>query len=805
MVVRVAYLTGRREDICARVGRGARRAGSGRDILGSASAEGYHPGVNRYKYVGRDHPVSDAVRKASGDLVFGSDLRLPGMVHAALLLSPHAHARVLRVDSVRARSIPGVLGVYASEDAPTGRYCRYRILPGQAGCVDDESLFASTARFVGDRIAAVVATTRAIAREAVRTIEVEYAPLAPVLDAQAALAPGALQVHPGGNLLHEFEVVVGEPEDLAGGTVPIDTTITTQMLHHAALEPHLCIADYDSAGQLTIRSPCQSVYGARTVVADLLGLPYHRVRVIKVPMGGSFGGKQEFILEPVTAYLAMRTRRPVSLLLDRDECIRATTVRPTQRSIVRSVVSQDGRLRALDIDTLLAAGAYAGSSPDYTEAMAHKLTRLYRVGRYRHRGRVAYTTTQVAGGLRGWGAPELASCVEVHLDRVARRLNLDPVELRLRNLVEPGDVDPTSGHSVGDARVRECLIQGAAAFEWTRRVALDPERGRWRRAVGVACGAHKNGMLSNAFPESTTMSLKMNEDGTLDLNAALHEVGAGSAVTLRTIIAEVLDVSPDRISTREADSEISPFDFGCFGSRMTYVGGASALALATALKERLIEAAAPLLGLPPEGLRAVGGQVCATGADAPALDYGAIVQRARMRDGHDLCVTQTYRGTSNPGSYSVQFAEVEVDTLTGLARVTDFLTVVDIGRAINRQMVEGQCRGAVQAGIGSALCEEVVLDDQGRPAAGGFKNYHLVNAVDMPRVKVLLVEHDGDEGPYGAKSVGEIAFVPTAAAVVNAVNRALGTELCRLPLTPERILAALETDGRVGGARTACG
>ncbi len=783
------------------------RARFDRPVLGSAYLEGYHRSVSRYKYVGRNHPVSDAVRKASGDLSFGSDLRLPGMVHAALLLSPHAHAQVLPIDSARARAIPGVLGVYTHEDAPQGRYCRYRILPGQSGCVDDESLFASTVRFVGDRVAAVVATTPAIAREAVRAIDVEYAPLPPVLTADAALASDAPRVHPDGNLLHEFAVAAGDADAPVGGMVEIDTTVTTQMLHHAALEPHLCVADYDSAGQLTIWSPCQSVYGARTVVADLLGLAYHRVRVIKVPMGGSFGGKQEFILEPVTAYLAMRARRPVSLILDRDECIRATTVRPMQRSRVRSRFHPDGRWASLEIDTVLAAGAYAGSSPDYTEAMAHKLTRLYRVGRYRHHARVAYTTTPVAGGMRGWGAPEIATCAEIHLDRAARRLELDPVELRLRNLVEPGEVDPVSGRSVGEAWVRECLTRGAAAFDWARRVALDPGQGRWRRAVGVACGAHKNGMLSETFPESTTMSLKINEDGTLDLNAALHEVGAGSAVTLKTIIAEALDVSPDRISTREADSKVSPFDFGCFGSRMTYIGGASALALATALKERLIEAAASLLGLPGERLRAIDGRIRPIDADTPALDYGAIVQRARLRDGVELSVTQTYRGTSNPGAYSVQFAEVEVDTLTGLVRVSDYLSVIDIGRAINRQMVEGQCRGAVQAGIGSALCEEVTLDEAGRPPSGGFKNYHLVNAADMPRVKVLLVEHDGDEGPYGAKSVGEIAFVPTAAAIVNAVNRALGTELSRLPLTPERILeslADLESLGVAIQGRTAC-
>ena len=211
------------------------------------------------------------------------------------------------------------------------------------------------------------------------------------------------------------------------------------MLHHAAIEPHTCLANSHASGKLTIWSPCQSVYGARTVVADLLRLPYNRVRVIKVPMGGSFGGKQEFILEPVTAFLAMQTGRPVSLTLDREECIRATMVRPEQRSVVRSAVRADGVLLELEIETLLAAGAYASSSPDYAEAMAHKLTRLYRVRRYRHRGRVAYTTAPVAGGMRGWGAPEIATCAELHLDQVARQFGIDPLDFRLRNLVDPGD------------------------------------------------------------------------------------------------------------------------------------------------------------------------------------------------------------------------------------------------------------------------------------------------------------------------------------------------------------------------------
>jgi xanthine dehydrogenase molybdenum-binding subunit len=308
----------------------------------------------------------------------------------------------------------------------------------------------------------------------------------------------------------------------------------------------------------------------------------------------------------------------------------------------------------------------------------------------------------------------------------------------------------------------------------------------------MACGAHKNGMLSDAFPESSSMTLKMNEDGSLNLSASVHEVGAGAQVMLRLVVAEILGVPPERISVGEADSETTPFDFGCFGSRVTYVCGAAARELAITLHKRLLDVAALLLDVKTEQLESKDGVIVERDGSR-SLTYGEVVQHARMQHSCDMVVTQTYRGQSNPGSYSVQFAEVNVDTYTGRVLVTDFLCIVDIGLALNRGMVEGQCRGAVQAGIGSALCEEVTMNALGGLNVSGLRDYHLINCVDMPRVDILLIEHPGDDGPFGAKSVGEVATVPTAAAVVNAVNRALGTAISTLPLIPERILQALQS------------
>jgi xanthine dehydrogenase molybdenum-binding subunit len=295
----------------------------------------------------------------------------------------------------------------------------------------------------------------------------------------------------------------------------------------------------------------------------------------------------------------------------------------------------------------------------------------------------------------------------------------------------------------------------------------------------------------------------MNEDGSLNLIASVHEVGAGAQVMLRLVIAEVLGVPPERITVGEADTETTPFDFGCFGSRVTYVCGAAARDIATALRARLLEDAAALLGVHADQLCAAQGTVISRDG-ARSLTYGQVVQQVRMQHSRDIVVTQTYQGQSNPGSYSVQFAEVHVDTYTGRVQVTDFLCVVDIGFAINRGLVEGQCRGAVQAGIGSALCEEVTLDAQGRLTVHGLRDYHLINCVDMPKVGVLLIEHPGDDGPFGAKSVGEVATVPTAAAVVNAINRALGTTISTLPLIPERILQALHSADATEAQEVTC-
>ncbi len=744
------------------------------------------------QYVGGNYPVHDVAQKVTGELVYGSDFSVPGMLHAKLILSTIPHGFIKRIDTSRAEALPGVIKVFSHENAPMDGFSRARIHPGQDMSIYDETLFSHHVRFVGDRVAAVVATSRATAEKAASLVEIEYEELPAMLTVDDALAPGAPAIHDDGNLLFEHEIEKGERPDLEGADI-VSSSASTPRIHHAALEPHVCVAQGHSTGGMTVWTTSQGVYAARTVIAELLGLEYHRVRVIKVPMGGSFGGKTEYIIEPVCAFLAHATRRPVKLLLDREECMIATMVRPATRTTIRTACTPDGRLLDFEAVSTLDSGGFAASTPDYSIHMCKKVTKIYRVPHYRHAGRVVYTNTPVGGAARGWGAPEMIAASEVHMDRVAAALRLDPVEFRLKNMVEPHDTDLVTGLPLGDARVRECLERGTVAFDWAARRARPAGRGRIRRGVGVAAGAHKNGMYG-AFPEASNASLKMNEDGTFELNASLHDTGCGVVTTMRVIVAEVLGVHPDLIAAGEADTATTPFDYGTYGSRVTYVVGECARIVAEKVRDRLLTAAADLLQEPVERLSIADGAVHVRDDRERAIAYRDIARLSQMRHVPSIAASTTYYAVSNPASYSVQFAEVEVDCATGLVAVTDFLAVADVGRAINRGMVEAQYQGAVQMGIGYALYEHLDVDESGRAGVDGFKNYHIVNAPDMPDVQVLLVEHDGDEGPFGAKSVGEIATVPTAAAVVNAVNNALGTELCDLPLTPERVISALHDE-----------
>lgn len=744
------------------------------------------PESGEYRYIGRNVRRNDIVEKVSGRLRYLAD-RPGGTAHARLILSTVANGKVLSMDLSEARKVPGVLRIYTPEDDP-GKPFNSALSFRDQPELRDERIFTDRPFHVGDAIGAVLAETEEAARRAVALVKVAYDVREPVLDPLVALETPSLR----DALPHVIEgtIAYGDGEPSREDTLSLETTVRTPRIHHAAMENHLCHAYREYGDVLVVESPCQMVFSVRFVLADLFGLPLNKVRVLKAPLGGAFGGKQEVLLEPACALMALDTGRPVRLCLDRRETIIATRVRAATIGRVRTVADKEGRFLFREIDVLTDAGAYLTGGHRVTMAMGKKTSRLYRIPSQFFRGRTTFTHTTPSGPCRGYGSPQIHAVTEIHIDLLARKLRMDPAALRMKNLVHPGDLDPTGAPPLGNARIRECLALGMERFRWKERFAASPETGRFRKGVGLACCTHGNGYYGTPYPDFMAMALRLCEDGSVLVNAALHELGNGTLTVIAQIVAEVLDVPPEKVLVTEGDTQTSPFDAGCVASRVTYVCGACAQELAEKVRRRFLGQIARVTGASIETIRLANGQVF-IGEEAPR-SYGDMV----------LCITKQlreevgdylhYKPESNPASYGVHFAEVEADVLTGLVRVTDFLAVHDVGKALNPRFLEGQIYGGVQMGIGMALTEELLYDAAGRPKSDSFSRYHIVNAPDMPPVEVLFVEDYEPGGPFGAKSIGEICTVPTAAAVGNAVNRALGTELVHLPLTPERILAALD-------------
>jgi len=747
------------------------------------------------KHISKPFPILDGYEKVSGRVAFLDDTRIPGMAHAKLVFSTVAHGRITRIDTKAAKQVPGVIAVFHHGNTPQNTYNSTIWFEDQQEH-EDERMFPPVMRHIGDRVAAVVAETADIASEAARLIGVEYEEFPAFFDAESALdaawnpqSAGQDAARP--NFAAERRFDYGDSDQaFATADLVVENTVTTPRTHHGAMENHTCVAIPQPDGRILIKSPCQSVFSVQMVTARALGMPASQFRVVKSPIGGSFGGKAEPVLDPLCAYFATVLGRAVGISFSRTETFTATRTRAGARGTVRTAVRRDGRILARDADVLIDVGAYVTGGGFLPGAMAQRMCRLYDIGSQRFRGRSALTNTIPSGAYRGYGSPQIHAISEINLDQTARALGMDPVAFRLKNLIHPDAVDPVMGLEVGNARIRDCVKQGAARFDWERRWRRKTESGRLRRGVGMACATHINGCFPG-FHEATTATLTLRPDGRLELNCALHDLGCGSNTTLAQIVAEVLDVAPTDIVFSPVDSDICAYDLGTRASRMTYIAGEALRRTAESLRSRIEAAASLELNCAASDLFFEDGHVGCKSTSTRKVSFAALVRRS---EGRDLCLsaTETYRATANPGSYAAHFAEVEVDTLTGVVRVLNYLAAHDLGRSINRQLVDGQIHGGVQMGIGYALFEDINIDPKtGAMKGNSFSRYHVVNAPVMPKVDILLIETPEPTGPYGAKAVGELATIPVAPAIVNAVNHALDLSLTTMPLVPERIIAAL--------------
>jgi xanthine dehydrogenase molybdenum-binding subunit len=745
------------------------------------------------KIIGTDLPIHDAKEKAAGKAVYAGDMLLPGMRHAAMLFSPVPHAIIKSIHTEKALALPGVAAVLHNGNTTDRKFNRYRNLKWQ-DVIEDEQIFQNRVRFIGDRVACVVADTAKTAKAALALIAVEYGELPFTANTDEAAAGKIDGMFENGVVYGDFEMEIGDKPD-EEDYIETKTHSNLARLSHVTMEPHACVADYNPFSQrLTLWSPNQSVHGVRTVIGDLFGIPYHKIRVIKTTMGGSFGSKQEWMLEPVAAAAALATGGPVKLVYSRAEAFASTVVRCPLDGTVTSRVNCDGKILNVEADVTINAGAYIGNSVNYGSVIGKKLFRCYTFPHAKYTSRAVCTNAPVSGAFRSWGSAELAIMLEHNLNMAARRLGMDPVEIRLKNAAPPGTVDPVIDQPLGEMRLRECIEKGKALFEWDKKKRDDAifkeENKRYRRGIGIGCGGHVNGYFPRV-QDFAGAEMRMTEDGGVIASLTLHDHGCGGVTAVKMIIAETLGLPIEKIHIGEGDSDHTPFDLGCLASRTVYVLGRTAADCAVKLNRQLVEGVAELHQTDPESLAIKNGFIYSLRDGAIRYSYGEAATAIMRQLQREIWATHRYINKSNPGVTGAHFAHVEVDVYTGMVKILDYVAVHDIGRAINREMCHAQIQGAVQMGCGAALSEALRVDSKTGKPVTSLKDYHVMNAPEVPFVRVALIEDGGTDGPFGAKGLGEASMVPVAPAVIGAVNGALGSELCSLPLHPDVIVSNL--------------
>ncbi len=733
--------------------------------------------AEHYDILGGKMPIRDAALKATGQMQYVADMKIPGVLHAKMLTSPVAHAKIKRIDTSKAEALPGVRAV-ASHLNTTDKLYNSATRFYEHEIPNTEQIFSPVVRHVGDRVAAVAADSLAIAKKAVSLIEVEYEELPFYIEVEKALEAGACPLHGNTNQITEIVHHAGNVDDAMQEADEIfEGRYETQAVHHAAIEPHVAIADYNAMGKLTVISPNQNTFAFRLLLQRIFGLPMSQIQVKSPAIGGAFGGKLEMTVEPVVAQLAMMAKKPVRLELTRKECIDSTRTRHASVTYIKTGVKKDGTVVAQDIRILTNTGAYAGSALNVLGALSHKVFKLYKCPNIRFTGIPVYTNTTPAGAMRGYGSPQAFFAQQCQYQRIAESLGLSIANFQRKNLVEPDALDPIGKYPLGNPRPLDCLTRVEELMQNWPKIEEDAD---YAYGEGLAAGLHGNGCFG-AHRDQICLMAKCNEDGSLVLYTGSHDMGNGSITAQCAVLSEILKIPAERIAYVTGDTDVCPWNLGDYSSHSIFVACGAAKKLAEAIGQELLAEAALLLKKPKEALSLCPGGVLCDGKITPLCD---VVVHAQAVSAREIICSETYVMPAGPGSYGVHAARVRVHKKTGAAEVTDYVAVHDVGKVMNRLSIEGQLEGGIQMGIGYALTEGLVFDEKGRNVNSTFRKYKMPRAAQMPRLQIDFVEKGEPQGPFGAKSIGECAVVPSAPAITNALGMALGKELCQIPYQP---------------------
>ena len=766
--------------------------------------------------VGHPETKVDAPKLVKGKPVFADDIDLPGLLHAALLTSPHAHARIRSIDTARARALPGVHAVLTHKDVPRVMYASGGQTWPNPKPWDQVSL-DSKVRHVGDRVAVVAAESPEIANEALKLIDVDYEILPPVFDPHKAMNPGAPVIHDEAdavdiadarrNISVTLHTNLGDVEQgLAESDRVFERTYSVHQVQQASIEPHVVVTYWDDDDRLVIRTSTQVPFHVRRMVAPLLGLPVKRIRVIKPRIGGGFGGKQEMLIEDLCAHLTLATGHPVRFEYSREQEFTSARSRHPQTLTYRAGMMNDGTLHALDLHIVENTGAYGTHGLTVCSVSGLRGLATYRCQNLRFNAEVVYTNLPTPGAFRGYGAPQALFALESLMEEIAVEMGFEPVDFRMKNAVRVGDPIAITaalgeGDSGGVAQIvqscglPQCVEQGAAAIGWDRKVdpnwRIDPARPHIRRGLGMAVCMH-----GTAIPgmDMGGASIKMNDDGSFNVLVGATDLGTGSDTVLAQIAAETLGVPLADVIIYSSDTDFTPFDTGAYASSTTFISGGAVKKAAEKVRAQIFERAATMLGIGDDARQSLyikDRTVFAPDGRSVTLEAVAL-NSLHTVDQQQIMATASHTSLHSPPPFAAQYAEVEVDTQTGQVTAKKLVMAVDCGTAINPRGVQGQAEGAMLQALGYALCEQMVYDEQGRSLATRFGDYRIFQANEVPEIEAIIVPTYEPSGPFGAKAAAEIPMDGVAPAVANALYHALGVRLRDLPFTPEKVWRAMK-------------
>ncbi len=754
--------------------------------------------------VGKRIPKLDAAEKATGRSKYIQDVSLPGMLHGKILYSKYPHAKIVDIDTSRAVKLQGVRTILTGDDIPPVKMGVYK---------DNPPIKSGKVRSYRDEVAAVAATSPEIAEEALSLIEVTYAALPPIFDPEAAMEEDAPLVHEGHktNILKmPWKLHYGDVEGSKKEAAHIvEERFTTTWVTHCCLGTSGCIADFDHDNHLTVHSNTQIPSLAQKDFLETLkglGLKNRRIRIIKPVIGGGFGSKLDtYAYEHIAILLAFHARQPVKILFDRTEEFIATSTRQPTIIDISQGCDENGKLLFRDIKMILDNGAYTSWGATTPSVMMMPISSLYRVPNVRYKATCVYTNNTYAQAMRGYGNPQATFAIESTMDMLADVAGFDPIEFRRINANKPNEETP-QGFKITTCGLDGCIDKVAGELGGGR----DKRKGE---GIGYASLIHVGGGARVYKSDGCGTLMKMNDYGQVDVFTGATDMGQGADTVVAQIVAEELGLDIEDIHVIHSDTDVCPWDVGAHASRTTFVAGNAALGAARVLKDKICVLAANALDVNPETLTLQNRSVVSTEDEEKQIELGKLLRKAHFSPGGNMLMAEYFYDPGNDnlgrdfkGNLSMTYtfgthgARVKVDEETGKIDILDYIAVHDVGRAINPMLLEGQVYGGVMMGIGYALTEQVQLE-KGEVMNPNFRDYKILTAKDTVNIKAPVMETTDDDGPYGAKGIGEPGCVPTAPAIANAIYDAVGIRMKDLPITPERVLAALK---RKKGA-DACG